>query len=302
MTQTVSYAHHFRTLPGHVYSPTGAGNEPESIFIPYTLQQLTFTLAGADPITAGVYEYRFVGPAGAFTVSVTQVAVTPTAASVIVAAALNADPTASGLYTWTSAAGVVTGVAKSGLTSIALPTTTTNAPTTNTAAISVAAAVNTMRLGLWYVYASTTYVGGAVTNTPRGAWTVTNVSGSTTVEQLRGVVARSPLQTTLGTFTDNTAPDAYRSGQFGFGLNRGRVCTVVSPESGILTPASALYVVKAVGTNSIVGAVTSLADGGNTLRVDNTTPGRARVLDDEESFAFGAYSGRCVPLIVNQTI
>lgn len=302
MTQTVSYHSHFRTIPGHVYSPVGAGNEPESIFIPYTLQQLTFTLAGANPIDAGDYEYRFVGPAGPFTVTVTQAAVTPTAGAVVVAAALNADPTAGGLYTWTSNLGVVTGVAKSGLTSIALPTTTTVGATTNTAAISVAAAVNTMRLGLWYVYASTTYVGGAVTNTPHGAWTVTNVTGSTTVAQLRGVVARSPLQTTLGTFTDNTAPDAYRSGQIGFGINRGRICTVVDPVSGLLAPGSALYVVIAAGTNSIIGSVTSTADGANTLRLDNTTPGRARVVDNEETFSFGAYSGRCVVLDVNQTL
>ena len=304
MVQTATNRAHFRMLPGFIYTPVGSGNEPESILIPCTPQQLTFTLAGADPITAGDYEYRFVGPGltGAFTVTVTQAAVTPTAASVIVAAALNADPQAGQFYSWTSALGVVTGVAKSANTSFALPTTTTNAPTTNTAAISVAAAANSLRMGVFYVYASTTYTSGAVTNTPRGAWPVALPTTATTAATLRGVVARPANQTALSpTFNDATTFDQYTAGQVGFGCLRGQVCTVVDPASGTMNVGDSVYVVLGAGTYSVIGAVADAADGGNTLILNTTTPVRARIVADEETFSIGNYSGRCVLLEVNQT-
>jgi hypothetical protein len=302
MTQSTTTRYNFRYAPGHVYTPEGPGRETEAIVIPLTAQQITFTLAGADPITAGDYEYRFVAPSltGAFTVTVTQAAVTPTAASVIVAAALNADPNSGQLFSWTSALGVVTGVAKSADTSIAVPTTTTNAPTTNTAAISVAAAANALRMGVWYVYGSTTYTSGAISNTPRGAFPAILPSGSSTVALLRGVVGRPDNQTEQP-FNSPTSTDRYEAGQVGFGLLRGRVCTVVDPASTTMNVGSAVYVVIASGTYSVIGSVGVAADGGNTLRVDNTTPVRARVVMDEETLTIGSYSGRCVLLQVNQT-
>lgn len=304
MTQSTTTRSYFRLAPGFVYTPEGPGRETESIEVPCTPQQVTFTLAGADPITAGDYEYRFVSPSltGAFTVTVTQAAVTPTAASVIVAAALNADPNASQLFEWSSALGVVTGVAKSANTSIALPTTTTNAPTTNTAAISVASAANSLRMGVFYQYGSTTYTSGALTNTPRGAWPAVAVSGSTTVATLRGVVGRPANQTQLSpTFDDSTTPDAYLAGQVGFGVLRGQVCAVVDPASATMTVGGQVHVVIAAGTYSVLGSVASAADGGNTLRLDNTTPVRARVTAAQETFVIGNYSGTCVLLQVNQT-
>lgn len=301
MTQFTTNRSSFRTAPGFVYTPEGAGRETESILVPCTPQQLTFTLAGADPITAGDYEYRFVSPVGAFTVTVTQAAVTPTAASVIVAAALNANPQSGQYFKWTSSLGVVTGVAKSGNTSFAVPTTTTNAPTTNTAAISVAAASNSLRMGLFYVYGTPSSI-GAITGTPRGARLGVLPSGSTTVATLRGVVGRVVNQTTLANdFIDGVSNDAYRAGQMAFGCLRGEVCVVVSPESASITVDAAIYVVIAAGTNSVVGSITTLADGGNTLQLNNTTPVRARVTAPEETLAIGSYSARVCVLEVNQT-
>jgi len=302
MTQQITNRSHYRTLPGFVYTPEGPGRETESLVAPFTLQTLTFTLAGADPITAGDYEYRFVGPLGAFTVTVTQAAVTPTAASVIVAAALNADPQASYYYTWTSALGVVTGVAKSGQTSFALPTTTTNAPTTNTAAISVASAQNALRMGLWYVY-GTPQATGSFTNTPRGARLAALPSGSTTIPLLRGVIGRVVNQTTLANdYLDGISNDSYRAGQVFFGALRAEVCTVVDPASPAMTVDGQVHVVIAAGAYSVIGSVASVADGGNTLRLDNTTGVvRARVTAVEETLQMGSYSARMVVLEVNQT-
>jgi len=306
MVQTTTNRAHARMLPGFIYTPTGAGNEPESIQIPCTPQQLTFTLAGADPITAGDYDYNFVGPGltGAFTVTVTQAAVTPTAASVIVAAALNADAQAGQFYKWTSALGVVTGVAKSANVSFALPTTSTNAPTTNTAAISVVAAQNALRMGVFYVLGSSTYTSGAITNTPRGAWPVTLPTVATTIPQLRGVVARPENQTQLSpTFSDYNSFDAYPAPSVGFGCLRGQVCAVVDPASATMSVGSDVFVVIAAGTYSVIGSVAAATDGGNTLQLNNTAGVvRARVVADEETFTMGTgYSSRCVLIEVNQT-
>ena len=304
MVQTATNRTHFRMLPGFIYTPAGSGNEPESILIPCTPQQITFTLAGANPIDAGVYTYIFAGPGitGNFTVSVTLGAVTPTAGSVTVAAALNADPQASQFFDWTSALGVVTGVAKSANTSFAVPGTTTQGATTNTAAISVASAANALRMGVFYVYGSTTYTSGGVTNTPRSAWPAVLPTTATTAATLRGVVARPANQTALSpTFNDATTFDAYPAGATGFGCLRGQVCAVVDPASGTLSVGSAVYVVLGAGTYSIIGAVADAADGGNTLRLDNTTPVRARVVAVEETFQIGNYSSRCVLIEVNQT-
>ena len=65
---------------------------------------------------------------------------------------------------------------------------------------------------------------------------------------------------------------------------------------------SQVNVVIAAGTYSVIGSVTYAADGGNTLRLDNTTPVRARVVANEETFQMGTgYSSRCVLIEVNQT-
>lgn len=302
MTQQITNRSHYRTLPGAVYTPEGAGRETESLVAPFTLEQLTFTIAGANPIDAGDYEFRFVGPLGAFTITVTLGAVTPTAAAVTIAAALNADPQSSYYFLWTSALGVVTGVARSGQTSFPLPTTTTNGGTTNTAAISVASAQNALRMGLWYVY-GTPQVVGSFTGTPRGARLAALPSGSTTIPLLRGVIGRVVNQTTLANdFIDGVSNDSYRAGQVFFGALRAEVCTVVDPASAAMTVDGQVHVVIAAGVYSVIGAVAAVADGGNTLRIDNTSGVvRGRVTAVEETLQMANYSARIVVLEVNQT-
>ena len=302
MTQQITNRSHYRTLPGFIYTPEGAGRETESLEIPYTPQQLTFTIAGANPIDAGDYQFQFVGPLGPFTVTVTLGAVTPTAAATTIAAALNADALAGYYFSWASALGVVTGIAKSSNTSFPLPGTTTNGATTNTPAISVASAANALRMGLFYVYGSAPYV-GAITATPRGARVAALPSGSTTIPDLRGVIARPVNQTQLSpTFVDSNSFDAYPAGSVGFGALRGTVCTVVDPASTTMSVGSQVHVVIAAGAFTVRGAVAASDDGGNTLRLDNTTGVvRARVVAPEETFQIGNYSGRVVVLEVNQT-
>lgn len=300
MTQFTTYRSHFRTLPGHVYTPQGGGHEGESLLAPYTAQQITFTIAGANPIDAGDYSFSFVGPTGAFTVTVTLGAVTPTVAATAIAAALTASPQASQLFTWTSALGVVTGVAKSASLSIAVPGTTTVGATTNTAAISVPSAANSIRMGLWYVY-GTTPSPYAITGTPRGARVAALPNGSTTIPLLRGVVERVVNQTTLASNFIDSSADAYPAGSIFPGILRGEVCCVIDPASPAITVDGQVHVVIASGAYSVIGSIVSVADGGNTLRLDNSTPVRARCTAVEETFTMGSYSGRCAVIEVNQT-
>ena len=304
MTQTATFRSNFRFLPGFIYTPQGGGHETESIEVPYTAQQFTFTFGGASPLAAGDYVINWTSPTnGALTTTITSDgALTFAAGANLLAETIGATNGVLNQFTATSdGVSVVTVVAKSANTDWALPTTSVPGADTLTAAESVAPAAPGLRMGLWYIYddAATAL---AITGTPRGAFAAKLPVSGTAIADLRGVVARPYNQTTLSpTFQDATSGDAYTAGQAGFGCLRGSVCTVVDPASGTMSPGSQVHVVKATGTYSVVGAVASAADGGNTLRLDNTTPVRARVVAKQESFTMGNYSGLCVLLEVNQT-
>ena len=304
MTQSVTVRSMFRLLPGHISTPEGAGRETESIVSPYTLQQMTFVFGGVSPLAIGDYVVPFVTVANG-TVPITinsDGTKTFAAATDELAAAINANDSLLGLLLATSnGATTVTTIARSANTSLPLPVTTVPGADTLTASITVAAAAPSLRMGLFYVYGSPTFT-GALTNTPRGCRVAALPAGAA-VADIRGVVARAQNQTTLSpTFIDGTTNDAYLAGSPGYGCLRGEVDVVIDPASGPLDAfADAVYVVVAAGTYSVIGAVADAADGGNTVRLDNTTPVRARVTAAEETFVFGSYSGRCVRLKVNQT-
>lgn len=306
MVQTTTRQFMPRMLPGHVSTPEGAGREPESFTVPFTPQALTFTVAGTTPAVAGNYTINFVTPAnGTIPVVVTATgAETHTQLATAIASAINAKLGVGTLVRATSAVGVVTAVALQAGLSLPVPTTSVPGGTTLTAAQSIAAAAPSLRLGLFYVYGPTPpAVVGAISGTPRAPRTAALPSGSTTVALLRGVVARPVNQTRMSTVGLNAStPDAYEAGQVGFGCLRGRVDVVVDPASGTFTEASEVHVVIAAGTYSIIGSVATAADGGNTLRLDNTVPVRARVVETrEETHAFAGESVRLVRLQVNQT-
>lgn len=312
MVQTTTPQSMLRMLPGHISTPEGPGRETESIMVPFTPQQVTLTVAGDTPAVAGDYVIPFVTPAnGTLNVTVTATgAQTHTQFATAIAAAINAKLGVSSLWSATSAVGVVTLVNRSSDLSFAVPVTadiTIPGATTITAAQSVAAAAPGLRIGVWYVYgaAPPAFV-GAISGTPRAPRNATLPTSSTTAALLRGVVARTVNQTQLAAtaLLNATTPDAYDSGQVAFGALRGVVDVVVDPASPSFTEASAVYVVIAAGTYSVIGSVATAADGGNTIRLDNTTPVRARVAPgstQEETHAMGGESVRLVRLQVNQT-
>lgn len=310
MTQFTTTRSLSRLLPGHVVTPKGAGNEPESLEVPYTLQSFTFTLSGSpNPVTAGDYDIVVQTPVDG-TITATVVAAgteTPTQFAAAIAAQLAANPNLGNLFYWTSSGLVVTAVARSASISIATPTTVVPGATTLTPAPLFAAGAPMLPMGRFYIYGNV-QVPLAITGTPRGRRIAALPTSSTTLAQLRGVVARPVNQTELAAdFMDGTAAnvDAYRAGQMAFGAMRGEVCVVVDPASPTMTDAldQQVHVVIAAGAYTVIGAVAGVADGGNTIRVDNAPTGNllARATAVEDTFRIGGASSRCVLLKVNRT-
>ena len=309
MTQFNTTRSLYRYLPGHVVTPHGAGLERESLEVPYTLQSFTFTLGGTTPVVAGDYTIRVVTPVdGTIDLVVTATGAqtfTQFAAAVVVAG--QADPNLGGLFYWSSAAGVITVVAKSANVSIATPTTIVPGATTLTAALLTAQGAPLLPMGRFYVYAAPQAI-LSVTGTPRGRRIAALPTATTTIALLRGVLARPLNQTELAPdFNDASAAnvDAYRPGQMAFGAMRGEVCVVVDPASPTMTDAldQQVHVVIAAGAYSLIGSVAGAADGGNTIRIDNAPTGNllGRVEGTEETFSLGGVSSRCVMLKVNRT-
>lgn len=309
MTQSTTTRSLYRYLPGHVFSPNGAGLERESLEVPYVLQSFTFTLGGTTPVVAGDYTISVVTPVDGTIVLTVTAAGTETftqfAAAIVVAA--QADANLGGLFNWTSAVGVVTAILKSAVTSIATPTTGVPGATSLTAALLSAASAPLLPMGRFYIYAAA-QTPLAITGTPRGRRVAALPAASTTIATLRGVLGRPVNQTELAAdFNDGLAAnvDAYRPGQMAFGVQRGEVCVVVDPASPTMTDAldQQVHVVIAAGAYSLIGSVAGVADGGNTIRIDNAPTGNllGRVEGTEETLRLGTVSSRCVMLKVNRT-
>ncbi len=299
----------FRTAPGMVYSSHGGDPyETESMCSPFTLQQFTLTFGGASPLAAGDYVVSFVTPAsGTLEVTINSDGTkTFAAATVELDAAIEATAGLGDLFTVTNdGATVVTLVARSANLDMATPTTSVPGADTLTAAESVAPAAPSLQMGLFYQYASVVQP-LAITGTPRGATPAMLPTGSTVIADLRGVIARVVNQTTLsGDFNGLATPDVYPAGQIWPGLLRGTVCVRVDPASASITAGGQVHVVIAAGTYSVIGAVAAVADGGNTIRIDNAPTGNilGRAVAAEETLQiFGnRTTGRYVPLKVNRT-
>lgn len=306
MTQTVTNHSLYRMLPGLMVTPSGAGTEPESICAPYNVQQFTFTFGGADPLAAGAYTVTWVTPLnGTIVTSITSDGVIGlNTGATLLAAAINQTIGVDSLFYATASGAVVTAYAKSPNTDLATPVTAVPGADTLTAAESVVPSAPSLRMGLFYVYTNpgTPY---AITGTPRGANVVALPGATSTIADLRGVVARAVSQTELSaTFNDSITNDAYPAGSLAPGLNRGEVVAVVDPASATMTPGGQVHVVIAAGAYSVIGSVASAADGGNTIRIDNAPTGvilgRVPVDGYEETLSIGAYSVRQVKLKVNR--
>lgn len=310
MTQYQTRRYHAPGLPGHIFTPAESpGREPESMVLPYTLQTLTLTLAGApDPLIAdATFSVSFPAPwGGSVTVSYDATAgqaLSDVAAGLQAAWVSVANP-ASTLYGASTVGLVTTIVAKSYeiQNAAALFTTSTPGGYTITVAQTQAAARGQILMGLFCRYGTVPVV-GTVLSPPRVRVAAPLVL-ATTIDQIRGVVAREANSVEQGWPPDPANPDAYPAGPHPFPvLKRGEIATIVdpaSPANGLVLDA-AVYVVRNAGAYTIPGAVASAADGANTLRLDNTTPVRARVTIPEWTYSLGAYSVRLVGLTVNQT-
>jgi hypothetical protein len=310
MTQTSTFRFQFRSAPGQIVTPIGGPRETESCYSPYVPQQLTITLAGADPFAADAdLTITFPlqdgsglsGTVGPVTIALGQ---TLAQAAATVAAAWNAEPQARQLFAATSVGPVITLVATSYNISVlaaGVVGTFTDAHTA-TVAQSVAAAAPSLAMGRFYTI-GTVAKPLAISGTPRDARPATTAAGAT-IDTLRGVVGREVNSSMLALPNLQSAPDAYPAGQVFPGLLRGQVYAQVDPESGTMTTSSEVHVVVAAGAYSMIGAVATAADGVNTVRIDNAPAGNvlASVVSVEENLQpFTTSSGRFVLLKLNRT-
>jgi hypothetical protein len=275
------------------------------MFSPFTLQQFTLVFGGASPLAAGDYTVTFSTPWGSEVITVNSDG-TKTFAAATVELDASIEASAVGhLFTVTNnGTTTVTLVAKSANQDLALPVTAVPGADTLTATETVAPAAPSIQMGLFYVYGSIVSP-LAISGTPRDANPAALPSGSTAIADLRGVVGRVVNQTTLASdFNSLGTVDSYPAGQIWPGLLRGQVAARVDPASGTFSAGSQVHVVIAAGAYSVIGSVATVADGGNTIRVDNAPTGNilARAIAAEENLQpFQSSSGRFVPLKVNRT-
>jgi len=309
VTQYLTTRHIAPGLPGQILTPAESpGREPESLVMPFVLQELTFTVAGApDPLAAdGVFSIAFPAPWGG-TITVAYAATAGQTLAQVTAGLRDAwnNGQAGFLYAASAAGLVLTTLAKAYDTQIPVGSFTTQAPVgyTITPAQSVAAAAPTIRMGVFCRYGALIPM-GAVIGTPRQGRTAAELVVGTTLDQVRGVVAREVNSVELSpTFQDATTPDQYPPGHYFPVLNRGEICTVVDPGSGAMAIGSQVHIVKNPGgLYQVRGAVADAADGGNTLRADDTPTGHplARVTVEEWTLRIGAFSVRLCGLKVNR--
>lgn len=305
MTQISTYRFNWRTAPGFIYSPAQE-RETESMCSPFTLQQFTLVFGGASPLAAGDYVVTFVTPVnGSIVVTVnSDGAKTFAAATVELAGLIAADPVLGGLFTVSNdGATTVTLIARSAQLDMATPTTSVPGADTLTATETVAPAAPSLEMGLFYVYAPVVQP-LAISGTPRGATPAALPAGAN-IAELRGVIGRVANQTELSpTFNSLNTVDAYPAGQIWPGLLRGVVAAKVDPASAAMTFGGQVHVVIAAGAYSVIGSVASAADGGNTIRIDNSPTGNilGRVVQVSENLQpFRTSSGTYVPLKVNRT-
>ena len=299
----------YRSAPGQIVTPIGGPRETESCYTPYVVQQLTITIAGADPFAAAA-DLEIVVPLqdGSGTSVTVELTIangqTLAQAAASIAAAWN-DSQAASLYTASAVGAVVTLIARSHLISVpaAQVVGTFSDAHTATTAQTVAASAPSLVMGRFY-QRGTVATPLAIAGTPRDCKPAAALTGSTTIAQIRGMVGREVNSTELAWPNNFATFDAYPAGQPWPGLLRGQGYVQVDPASGTITESSEVHVVIAAGAYSLIGAVASAADGGNTIRIDNAPTGNilASVVSVEEDLRpFGPSLGRYVLLKLNRT-
>lgn len=304
MVQIATTRYADQTAPGFMFSQAQE-RETESAVLPYNCQELTAVFGGVAPTVAGDYVTTIPLPSGlsyVFTYT-TAGGVALAVEGAAWAAAVAADPVLSSVFEVVPGGATTTLVAKSWQTSIVVADIVQVVPggTTVTWAQTVASASGSLRMGVLYRPSAATIYTQAVTGTPRAEVIAGPLIVGTTVDQIRGLVAREANATQMDPGFSNSAPDAYLSGHPFPGLLRGVGAVIVDPASGPIDQTTAsIYAVLAVGTHSIVGAVTDTADGANTVQINSGANPFARVVAGESTPVFQSPSQRLVRIKFNR--
>lgn len=304
MVQIATTRYADQTAPGFMFSQAQE-RETESAFLPYNCQTLTAVFGGTAPTVAGDYVTTIPLPSGlsyVFTYT-TAGGVALAVEGAAWAAAVAADPVLSALFVVVPGGATTTLIATSSQTAINVASIVQVKPggTTVTWAQTVASGAGSIRMGVLYRASTATLYPQAVTDTPRAEVVAAPLATGVTVDDIRGMVAREANATQMDPGFINSVPDAYLSGHPFPGLLRGIGAVVVDPASGTITPSTAnLYAVLAVGTHSIVGAVTDTADGANTVQINSGANPFARVVAAESTPVFQSPSTRLVRIKFNR--
>ena len=290
MVQTSTTRNIDRGAAGLMTTPPGE-RSTESCFIPIVNQRLTITLGGDDPSAAGDYTVTLPLPSGGnYTFTYTTLGAALSADATAIAAAWQADPILRNLYTASAATVVVTLNAISSQTSIPALSFVATAPTgtTSTVAQTVAQGGSSIPMGRLYQYASAAPSGPAISGTPSTARAIAPLAVGTVIGTIRGAVAREPNSTELILIDTDAAP-AYPAGRVFPGMKRGALYLEIDPASAAIGPTTAtVYAVIVAGANTLIGSLTTVADGGNAIQVNTPAGGNlVRVLAQEETPSFG---------------
>lgn len=282
MTQLRTQRDHFVTRPGDFASyPRGT----EDILVPISRQTIRIVAGPDDPVAAGDYNIllRLQGGGPDVTLATPYTSPGEPAASFATnfAAALQADPAFRARWVQNPivAAGLNIDLSPySGFVTYQIVQLTQPAGNNVSASQIVAAGGANLPVGVFYAYDApfASAPGNAAQGNQRRAFPARSLEAGDTISTIRGVVGLEPLSITQGPdfFDPSGDLDAYKPGATAPGLLDGEVDVLVDPSSAriddsfLIPGAPPLYAVLAAGLNLQVGAITTVADGGNTVQVN----------------------------------
>ena len=296
MPQISTDLYHSGGLPGHFSVDP---SETESILSPVLPQVFEIT-AGANPMTDGDYSLTLTIASSVVVTSApfASAGLSDTDWATQFGAFLGTDAAIGSRFAVSVNANVITLTARSAALNATSPLV--NQPAADAAIAQTQAPGGApLIMGVFYKYLANAQQFGAVTNTPRQAWSVRSLELDDTIDLIRGVVGREVNSTTLDPlFNSAGQPDQYRPGQVAPGINREHVWALAETDFAV---GDDVYVVLNPGLYSQVGAVANAADGANTLLISGPGNALARAVSQSQTAKMSGLSVRMVELKVNRT-
>lgn len=274
--------------PGSIRSPENH-RLTESTVAPPIIASQTLTIAGTEPTIAGDYVVSYARPSGE-TVTVTATAGVFATHEELADAIAAQWQISQNDWRVEVAADVITLRARNGQQLNNITVVSVPGATTLTASAGTAPSSYDFALGLFYAEdtgAGALDQGAFRGNTGIPPTSIRQLGLGDTLGLARGVHAATDNQDQMRPL-GAPGPRFLRSGRIGFGLRRGEIGVVVTG-ANVITPASTIYaVLNPTGGNLVRSALTSEADGANTLALAT----RASVVLGERTLTIGSQTIR----------